>query len=146
MEDLRETFNTLHFYNMKLNPGKCAFGVITGKFLGFMVSQRVIEANPDKIRAIIEMTPPKNGKDVQSLNDKVAALNRFVSRATDKCLPFFRTLKKSFKWMAKCQQAFENLKAYLSSPPLLSPSKPEEELFLYLVVPLTAISAVLIRE
>ena len=92
------------------------------------------------------MAPPKNGKEVQSLNNKVATLNRFMSKATDKCLPFFRTLKKSFKWMAKCQQAFENLKAYLSSPPLLSPSKLGVELFLYLAVSLTSISAVLIRE
>ena len=146
MKDLRETFDTLHSYNMKLNPGKCAFGVTIGKFLGFMVLQRVIEANPNKIRAIIETAPPKNGKEVQSLNDKVATLNRFMSRATDKCLLFFHTLKKSFEWMAECQQAFEDLKAYLSSPPLLSPSKPGEELFLYLAVSLTAISAVLIRE
>ena len=61
-----------------------------------MVSQRGIEANPDKIRAIMEMKPPRNVKEVQSLNGKVAALNRFVSRATDNCLPFFCTLKKSF--------------------------------------------------
>ena len=146
LKDLRETFDTLHSYNMKLNPGKCAFEVTTGKFLGFMVSQRVIKANPDKIRAIIEMTPPKNGKEVQSLNDKVATLNRFVSKVTDKCLPFFRTLKKSFEWMAECQQAFKDLKAYLSSPSLLSPSKPGEELFLYLAVSPIAISAVLIKE
>ena len=94
--DLRETFDTLHSYNMKLNLGKCAFGVMTGKFLGFMVSQRDIEANPDKIRAIVEIAPPKNIKEVQSLNSKVAALNRFMSRATNKCLFFFHTLKKSF--------------------------------------------------
>ena len=94
----------------------------TGKFLGFMVSQRGIEANPDKIRTIMEMKPPRNVKEVQSLNGKVAALNRFVSRATDKCLPFFRTLKKSFEWIDECQQAFEELKAYLSALPLLSPS------------------------
>ena len=87
---------------MKLNPGKCAFRVTAGKFLGFMVSQRGIKANPDKIRAIIEMAPPKNVKEVQSLNGKVAALNRFVSRATDKCLPFFHMLKISFEWMAEC--------------------------------------------
>ena len=69
----------------------------------FMVSQRGIKVNPDKIRAIIETTPPRNVKEVQSLNDKVvAALNRFVSRATDKCLPFFRTLKKSFEWTVEC--------------------------------------------
>ena len=146
LKDLKETFDTLRSYNMKLNPGKCAFGVMAGKFLGFMVSQRGIEANPDKIQAIMEMKPPKNVKEVQSLNGKVAALNRFVSRATDKCLPFFHTLKKSFEWTNECQQAFEELKAYLSAPPLLSPSQPGEELFLYLAVSPTAISAALIRE
>ena len=146
MKDLEETFGTLRSYNMKLNPSKCTFGVTTGKFLGFMVSQRGIEANPDKIRAIVEMALPKNVKEVQSLNDKVAALNRFVSRVTDKCLPFFRTLKKSFEWTAECQQAFEELKAYLSSLPLLSPSQPREELFLYLAISPAAISTALVRE
>ena len=101
---------------------------------------------PDKIQAIIEMALSKNMKEVQSLNGKVAALNRFVSREKNKCQTFFLKLKKSFEWMAKCQQAFKDLKAYLSSPSLLSPSKPEEELFLYLVVSLAAISAALVRE
>ena len=73
---------------MKLNPSKCAFGVSSRKFLGFMVSQRGIEANPDKIQAILNMEPLKNVKEVQSLTRRVAALNRFVSKATDKCLPF----------------------------------------------------------
>ena len=116
MEDLRETFDTLCSYNMKLNPSKYDFGVTVGKFLGFMVSQRRIEANSDKIQAIIEMAPPKNVKEEQSLNGKIATLNRFVSRATDKCLSFFHMLRKSFEWTAECQQAFEDLKAYLSSP------------------------------
>ena len=93
-----------------------------GKFLGFMVSWRGIELNSNKIRTIMEMAPPRNTKEVQRLNGKVAVLNRFVLRAMDKCLPFFRTLKKSFKWTAECQQAFDDLKAYLSSPLLLSPS------------------------
>ena len=122
LEDLRETFYTFRSYNMKLYPGKCASGVTTGKFLGFMVSQRGIEANPNKIRTIMEMKPPRNVKEVRNLNGKVVALNRFMSRATDKCLPFFHTLKKSFEWTDECQQAFEELKAYLSAPPLLSPS------------------------
>ena len=111
-----------------------------------MVSQRGIGANPDKIKAIVEMAPPKNVKEVQSLNGKVATLNRFVSRAMHKCLPFFCTLKKSFEWTAECQQAFEELKAYLSFPPLLSPSQPGEKLFLYLAVSLAAISAASVRE
>ena len=62
LKDLEETFGTLRSYNMKLNLSKCAFKVTTGKFLGFMVSQRGIEANPNKIRAIVEMAPPKNVK------------------------------------------------------------------------------------
>ena len=102
LEDLWETFDTLRSYNMKLNLGKYAFGVTAEKFLGFMVSQRGIEANLDKIQAIMEMAPLRNVKEVQSLNGKIAALNRFVSRVTDKCLPFFRTLKKSFEWTAEC--------------------------------------------
>ena len=97
LEDLKETFDTFRSYNMKFNPSKCAFGVMVGKFLGFIVSQRGIEANLDKIRAIVEMALLKNVKEVQSLNGKVAAVNRFISSATDKCLPFFRTLKKSFE-------------------------------------------------
>ena len=102
LDDLKENFDTLHSYNMKLNPNKCAFGVMAGKFLGFMVSQRGIEVNLDKIQVIMELTPPKN-VEVQSLNSKVVALNWFISRATDRCLPFFRTLKNSFEWMAECQ-------------------------------------------
>ena len=146
LDNLNETFNTLRSYNMKLNPKKCAFGVMVGKFLGFMVSQRGIKINLGKVWAKMEMTPPKTVKEIQNLNDKVATLNRFVSRATKKCLPFFRTLKKSFKWTAEYQQAFEELKASLSSPPLMSPSKLGEELFLYLAVSLVAVSATLVRE
>ena len=102
LEDLKETFDILRSYNMKLNPSKCAFEVTAGNFLGFMVSQRGIEANLDKIRAIVEMAPLINVKEVQSLNGKVVVLNKFVSRATNKCLPFFYTLKKSFEWTIEC--------------------------------------------
>ena len=102
LDDLQETFNTLRSYNMKLNPSKCMFRVTVEKFLGFMVSQRGIEVNPEKIRAIMELGPPRTVKELQSLNDKIAALNRFVSKATDKCLPFFCTLRKSFEWTDEC--------------------------------------------
>ena len=80
------------------------------------------------------------------MNSKVAALNRFVSKATDKCLPFFRVLRKSFEWMDECQKAFEDLKKYLLSPPLISPSRPGEELYLYIAVSQAAVSATLVRE
>ena len=111
-----------------------------------MVSQHGVEANPDKIRPIMEMAPPKNIKKVQNLNSRVAFLNRFISKATDKCLPFFKILRKAFEWINECQRAFEELKAYLASPPLLSPSKPGEELSLYLVVSPMVVSFTLIQE
>ena len=106
LDDLQETFDMLRRYNIKLNPSKCTFGVSSGKFLGFMVSHRGIEANPNKIQVILNMGPLRNIKEVQSLTERVSALNRFVSKAIDKCLPFFKVLKKSFKWTDKCQKAF----------------------------------------
>ena len=146
LDNLQETFDTLRWYNMKLNPSKCAFGVALGKFLEFMVSHRGIEANLEKIKAILDMKSPQNIKEVQSLTGRVTALNRFVSKATDKCLPFFRVLKKAFEWTEECQKAFQDLKMYLIAAPLLSPSVMGEELFLYLAVTPHAVSSALIRE
>ena len=146
LDDLKEMFNALRQYSMKLNPSKCAFAVSSGKFLGFIVSRRGIEANPEKVRAILEMSSPMTIKEVQSLTGRVAALNRFISKAMDKCLPFFKTLKKAFAWTEECETAFQELKHYLSNPSLLSLTKEGEDLFLYLTVPVIAISATLIRE
>ena len=83
---------------MKLNPAKCAFGVSAGKFLGFIVNNRGIEANPDKIKVVLDMLPPSNIKDIQHLTGRIDALSRFVSRASNKCQPFFQVLKKAFHW------------------------------------------------
>ena len=102
LDDLKETFTTLRQYQMKLNPSKCAFGVASGKFLGFMVSQRGIEANPENVQAILDMTSPKTVKEVQKLRGRIATLNRFISKMTDKCLPFFKTLKQAFAWTDEC--------------------------------------------
>ena len=146
LDDLKETFTTLKQYQMKLNPTKCVFGVVSGKFLDFMVSQRGIEANPEKVQVVINMASPKTVKEVQKLTGRIAALNRFVSRATDKCLPFFKTLKQAFAWINECETAFQELKRYLSNPPLLSPSKQGESLYLYLAVSEIAVSAALIWE
>ena len=131
---------------MKLNPSKCVFGVALGKFLGFMVSQRGIEANPEKVQAIINMASPRTVKEVLKLTRRISALNRFVSKATNKCLPFFKTLKQAFAWTDECEAAFQELKRYLSNPPLLSLSKEGENLHLYLAVSTTTVSAALIRE
>ena len=96
LDYLKETFITLKQYQMKLNPSKCVFGVASGKFLGFTVPQRGIEANTEKVQAIINMASLKTVKEVQKLTGSIAALNRFVSRVTDKCLPFFKTSKQAF--------------------------------------------------
>ena len=146
LDDLQETFNTLRRYSMKLNPSKCTFGVASGKFLGFMVSHRGIKVNSEKIKAILDIKPPQNIKEVQSLTGRVAAFNRFVSKAINKCLPFFKVLKKPFEWTNECQRAFQDLKTYLITAPLLSLSVMGEELFLYLAVTLHAVSSALIRE
>ena len=131
---------------MKLNLSKCAFGVSSREFLGLIVSHRGIEANLDKIQAILNMEPVRNIKDVQSLIGRVAALNRFVSKATDKCLPFFKVLRKAFEWTDECQKAFQDLKVYLTMAPLLSPSIPGKELYLYLAVSPHIVSSALVRE
>ena len=131
---------------MKLNPSKCAFGVALGKFLGFMVSQRGIEANPEEVRAILDMTSPKTIKEVQKLIGRIVALNKFVSKATDKCLPFFKILKQAFAWTDECEVAFQELKYYLSNPPLLSPSKEGENLYLYMIVSATVVGVALVWE
>jgi hypothetical protein len=92
------------------------------------------------------MQSPKNTNQVQQLTGKIAALNRFISRSTDKCLSFFIVLRKAFEWSEECEKAFKQLKEYLSSPPLLSRTVLGEPLYLYLAVSPTAVSAALIRE
>ena len=108
----------------------------SGKFLSFMVNHRRIEANPDKVQTLIDMRSPSKTKKVQSLTGRVTALSRFISRATDKCIPFFDALKgnKRFSWDEKCEQAFRALKEYLSKSLLLSKHVDGKPLYLYLAV------------
>ena len=93
---LAESFQVLKNYNMKLNPTKCAFGVSARKFFGFMVNSRGIEANPNKIKVVLDMHPPSNTKEIQRLTGRIAALSLFVSKSSEKCRPFFQVLKKGF--------------------------------------------------
>ena len=120
----------------------CSFREI----LGIHGVSEGIEANPEKVQAIINMASPRTVKEVLKLTRRISALNRFVSKATNKCLPFFKTLKQAFAWTDECEAAFQELKCYLSNPPLLSPSKEGENLHLYLAVSTTIVSAALIRE
>ena len=143
---LAEAFQVLKSYNMKLNPAKYASGVTAGKFLGFIVNNRGIDANPDKIKVVLDMLPLSNIKDIQRLTGRVVALSRFISRVSDKCQSFFQVLKKAFQWDAHCQEAFTVLKTYLSSPPILVSPSEGELLTLYLAVSDFATSAALVRE
>ncbi|KAI5317241.1 hypothetical protein L3X38_036948 [Prunus dulcis] len=146
--NLSAMFTILKQYKMRLNPTKCAFGVASGKFLGFMISQRGIEANPEKIQAILDMTIPKTVKDIQSLTGRVVALTRFISKATDRCAPFFKALKgtkRNITWTAECEAAFSELKEYMGRAPLLSTPEHGDILVVYLSVSASAVSSVLIR-
>jgi hypothetical protein len=100
VNDLAETFANMRRAGLKLNQEKCVLGVTKGKILGCLISAKRIEANPDKIRAIREMEEPKTKKDIQKLNGRDAALNRFISRSTEQSLPFFKALKGKgkIKW------------------------------------------------
>ncbi|KAL0427921.1 UNVERIFIED_CONTAM: hypothetical protein Slati_2966900 [Sesamum latifolium] len=133
--DLEETFSVLRKYILKLIPAKYAFGVRGGRFLRFMVTQRGIEANPLKIKAIMDMKAPTNVNEVQRLTGRIVALSRFISKAAEKSLPFFKVLRKAktFELDASCQQAFEELKNYLAGLPLLvNPSQGDTPLSLSL--------------
>ena len=148
IKDLEENFYTLRRYGMRLNPTKCAFGIKSGKVLGYMVTARGIEANPDKIKAIQDMQVPKNVKDVQRLTGRLAALNRFIAKLAEKCHPFFQLIRKqqNFVWNTECQQAFDQLKLLFTRPPLLDSPRINENLMIYLAVSQKAVSAVLTRE
>jgi hypothetical protein len=124
------------------------FGVTTGKLLGFLVSCRGIEANPEKIRTIKAMWPPARIKDVQKLAGCLAALSRFISRLAEWALPFFKLLRKSepFVWSNNAEEAFQKLKRYLTSPPVMMAPEPGEPLLLYITATSEAVNMVLVTE
>jgi hypothetical protein len=148
IEDLEETFVNLRKVNIKLNPAKCAFGVPSGKLLGFLVSHRGIEANPDKVKAIEEMRPPHNLKEMQCLAGCMAALGRFIVRSGEKALPFFKLMKRTgkFEWTPEADKAFAELKRYLTSPPIMVAPTLHEPLLLYITATPRTASAVLVVE
>jgi hypothetical protein len=109
ISDLAETFDNLNRYKLKLNPSKCSFGVSAGQLLGFLVSARGIEANPEKIQAILIMGKPTKLHNVQKLAGHVAALSQFVARLGEKALPFYALMKKlddKFEWTEEADAAF----------------------------------------
>jgi hypothetical protein len=146
--DLEETFTSLREYQWKLNPNKCVFGVPSGKLLGFIISHRGIEANPEKISAITKMKAPTFIKDVQKLTGCMAALNRFISKLRERGLPFFKLLKhqEKFVWNTEADQALAQLKDFLSKPPVLTAPRKKEQLLLYLTATTHVVSTTIVVE
>ena len=110
------------------------FGIPSGKLLGFLVSHRGIEANREKVKAIEDMSPPQTLKEMQKLAGRVTALGRFISKLGERALPFFKLMKKKgpFEWTPKADLEFQDLKRYLTSPPVMVAPRPLEPLVLYL--------------
>src|SRR3954466_1586483 len=121
---------------MKLNPAECTFGVPVGKLLGYIVSERGIEANPEKIKAIMTLQKPTSIKGVQWITGCVAALSRFISRLGETTIPLYRLLRKSnnFIWENEADEALESLKKQLTQSPILADPKPKEPMLLYILV------------
>jgi hypothetical protein len=148
LSDLETTFKCLKAKGIKLNPEKCVFGVPRGMLLGFIVSERGIEANLEKITAITNMGPIKDLKGVQRVMGCLAALSRFISRLGKRGLPLYRLLRKTerFTWTLEAKEALGNLKALLTSAPILVPPAAGEALLIYVAATTQVVSAAIVVE
>ena len=132
---------------MKLNPAKCAFGVSVSKFLGFIVTLRGIEVNQDQIKPVMETSIPSCKKELQRLTGRLVSLGRFIARFTNKLRFFFLILKgiNVTGWTSDYELAFEEIKRYLTQPPILSSPQFGEQLYMYLAIYDCVVSVVLFR-
>ncbi|MCQ7416301.1 reverse transcriptase domain-containing protein [Salmonella enterica] len=142
---LRKLFERLRKFKLKLNPSKCTFGVTSGKLLGFVVSHEGIRVDPDKVKAILEMPPPRTQKEVRGFLGRLNYIARFISHLTATCEPIFKLLRKNNTciWNDDCQKAFEKIKQYLQNPHVLVPPTPNRPLILYLTVTENSMGCVL---
>jgi len=124
------------------------FGVTGGKFLGFMLTQRGIEANPDKCQAVVNMRSSSNIKEIQILVGRLTVLSRFMPKLAERIQPMLKLLKKAqkFVWDEACEQSFQSLKEYLSSPPVLQKPSKGKPLLVYLAISTNAVSAAIVQD
>nr|GFA73537.1 reverse transcriptase domain-containing protein [Tanacetum cinerariifolium] len=136
---------------MKLNPKTCAFGMREGTFLGYKVDADGLRVSPDKVKAVLDLPSPKCLKDVQKLNEKLASLNRFLSKSAKKSLPFFKTLKmctkkNDFQWNPEAEGAFKEMKQSIAKLLMLTAPKEKEELIMYLYRPRTSVKGQILAD
>ncbi|KAE8733240.1 Detected protein of unknown function [Hibiscus syriacus] len=136
IQNLRKLFQRLRKYQLKLNPVKCTFGVTSGKLLGFVVSKKGTEIDPDKVKAIQDLPPPNTKKEVRGFLGRLNYISRFIYLLTDKCDPVFKLLRKNNPevWNEECQETLDIIKKYLSNAPILVSPMPDKPLILYLTV------------
>jgi len=148
VQDLSAVFSALRQYNLRLNPDKCVFVLNRGKFLGFMLTQRGIEANPEKCKVIIEMHSPTTIKEVQRLIGRLTATSCFLPKLAEQTQPIIQLLKKSawFTWTHDCEQIFQKLKTTLTSPPILYKPDTRQPLLVYITATDHTVSAALVQD
>jgi hypothetical protein len=148
LSDLETTFKCLKARGVKLNPKKCVFEVPRGMLLGFIISERGIEDNPEKIAVVTNMGPIKDLKGVQRVMGCLATLSRFISRLGERGLPLYRLLRKTerFTWTPEAEEALGNLKALLTSAPILVPPATGEALLIYVAATTQVVNAAIVVE
>jgi hypothetical protein len=149
LEDLRQVLERTRRFGLRMNPKKCALGVPAGQFLGFLVHERGIEIGLKSQEAVCTMVPPTTKKELQQLIGKINFVRRFISNLSGRIEPFMKLVKikanEEFCWGAEQQQAFEEIKEYLSKPPVLIPPQQDKPFYVYLSVGDTSIASVIIQ-
>src|SRR4051812_13112232 len=133
LRDLREVFDLMRSHQLKMNAAKSFLGVSSGKFLGFVVTSKGIHLDPEKISAIRDMEPPWSLKELRGLQGKLTYIRRFISNLSGRCQPFSKLMRKgvTFVWDQACQDAFNEIRHYLTTPPFLVPPTHGKPFFLY---------------
>lgn len=148
VKDLKVVFGQVRMFEMRLNPLKCTFGVQAGKFLGFMLTARGIETNPNKCRAMLEMRIPQNVKEVQRLVGRLTSLSWFIPQLAKRIKPIQKVMKKDAQgcWRDQCEEVFEEVKDIFMEPPVKGRPEPGYDLQIFLAASDEAISATLAQE
>jgi hypothetical protein len=150
LDDVRKTLECTRQHGLKINPNKCAFGVSAGEFLRFLVHEGGIEVGKKSMKAIDEVVPPTNLKELQSLLGKINFVRRFISNLSQKVLPFSPLLRlkkdQKFVWGDKQQKAFNEIKEYMKEPPVLVPPQLNKPFKLYVAADTQTIGSTLIQE